>query len=163
MMPRYAWGIIVAVLFWYVLYYYWPPRQIAILQTTLAKFTFDLLLQRQPIVLYDRVSDWDELKRAWFPSNRSVVESVAAGETWSRNSYKYLLIQPVQDSEVLLYPPFKKLVDGRPPTDETLLSIKLKAAQILILPYRWYYCMPTSSYSQLGIHDLLTPWLPTVV
>lgn len=157
---RVVWIVVLLVIAWYVSYYYRPPKNLAVLQTTLPDFTFDLLLQRQPIVLYDRVADWDELKNAWFPSNRTVVEQRGGEDVWHRNTYKYLFIQPVQDTEIFLYPAHKKLVDGRPPVDETLLTVKLKGAQVLILPYRWHYCIPGNSYSVLGVHDLLTPWLP---
>lgn len=167
---RILWIAVLIVAAWYIMYYYRPPKQIAILQTTLPDFTFDILLQRQPIVLYDRVADWDELKKAWFPSNRTEVETnsnnanvvgATATDEWIRNYYKYLFIQPVQDTEIFLYPAHKKLREGRPPTDETLLTIKLKSAQALILPYRWHYCVPSKiTYSTFGIHDLLTPWLP---
>jgi len=159
---RILWIAVLIVAAWYILYYYRPPKHIAILQTTLPDFTFDILLQRQPIVLYDRIADWDELKKAWFPSNRTEVNMSAEviEDIWVRNYYKYLFIQPVQDTEIFLYPAHKKLSEGRPPTDETLLTIKLKGAQALILPYRWHYCVPKTSYSKFGVHDFLTPWLP---
>ena len=157
---RIVWLVVLGVSAWYILYYYRPPRQLAVLQTTLPEFTFDILLQRQPIVLYDRVADWDELKKAWFPSNRTVAYPMPAEDVWHRNYHKYLLLQPVQDTEIFLYPAHKKLIGGRPPTEETLLTVKLKAAQVLILPYRWHYCIPTTSYSVLAVHDFLTPWLP---
>jgi hypothetical protein len=61
----------------------------------------------------------------------------------------------------LLYPAKEKLLNGRPKDDAVLLSVKLKAHQGLILPYRWYYYLPTGTPVQtLGVHDYLTPWLP---
>jgi hypothetical protein len=156
--------IVVGLIIWYIGYYFRPPKHVAILQTSLAEFTLDLLIQRQPIVFSDAVADWRQLRTAWFAYHR-VEEGEGAKEPsteWTRNRYKYLLLQPHQDSEILLYPAFKKLnKEGRPPEDETLLAIKLKAHQIVVLPYRWFFYMPeTVPYGWMGAHDYITRWLP---
>lgn len=161
-MRRVVWVVFVAAVAWYILYYYRPPRETAVLQTTLDAFAFDILLQRQPVVLYDRIADLNDLKTHWFPRNRSEPHrDEDAAETWRRSSYKYLLLQPEQDTELFLCSATVKMKDGRPPTDAVLLTIKLKAGQGLILPYRWSYCLPVGvGVRCLGVHDWLTPWLP---
>lgn len=163
-MRRLVWGILALLLAWYILYYYRPPSETAVLQTTLADFAFDILLQRQPIVLYDRVANLEDLKTNWFPRNRCVsYRQEDTEEKWQRSSYKYLLLQPEQDTEMFLYPANKKLVQGRPASDEVLLTIKLKAGQCVLLPYRWHYCSVVGMGVRcLGVHDLLTPWLPRI-
>jgi hypothetical protein len=163
-MHRGVWLLGIVLIAWYILYYYRPPQDVAILQTTLADFSFDILLQRQPIVLYDRIAKMDELKALWFPRNKTVVYShVNTEDVWDRNVYKHFILQPEQDTEVFLYPANKKLVQGRPSVEDVLLTVKLKAGQGVILPYRWYYCVPSGvRYHAMGIHDLLTPWLPRI-
>jgi hypothetical protein len=154
--------VVVALIVWYIGYYFMPPKQVAILQTSLDEFTFDLLLQRQPIVFSDAVADWNALRSAWFRYNRVEQGSLDANvvSKWNQNRYKTLLLQPHQDSEILLYPAFKKLnKDGIPPQEDTLLAIKLKAHQIVALPFRWHFYVPeTVRYDWMGAHDYITRW-----
>lgn len=164
-MKWYVWLCIIIVV-WYIAYYYYPPRNVAILQTSLSEFTFDLLLQRQPIVLSESVTDWSSIKDAWFPSNRVDMyqESIRdeTSDTWRRNRYKYLLLQPYADTELILYPANKRMTsENVPPENEKLLAIKCKPYQIVILPYRWHFYIPKDvTYGWMGIHDWITRFLP---
>jgi len=162
-MKWYIWLILV-ISVWYIAYYYTSPRNIAILQTSLSEFTFDILLQRQPIVLSEQVSDITSLKDAWFSSNKVDVYQQSAREAdgWRKNKYKYLLLQPTESVEVILYPANKSMTgENVPPENETLLAIKCKPNQVIILPYRWHFFIPKdTSYIWMGVHDWITRFLP---
>lgn len=166
-MRWYLWVVLI-LLTWYIAYYYRSPRSIAILQTSLPEFSFDLLLQRQPIVISEQVSNLETLRDAWFPSNKTDLyqepERDAEGEggdIWRRNSYKYLLLQPQDNTEVILYPAGKKMTsENVPPSEEKLLAIKCKPNQVVILPFRWHFYIPNISYNWMGVHDWVTRFLP---
>lgn len=162
-MKWYHW-VILSILVWYILYYYRSPKNVSILQTTLPEFTFDMLLHRQPIMIYDKVNDITTLQGAWFPSNKVDIfqEPIRETDDWKKNKYKYLLLQPTTDTEVILYPAHKKLnTEHVPPEDETLLAIKCKSNQIVILPYRWHFFIPKEvPYLWMGVHDWITRFLP---
>jgi len=161
---RWYYWLILVVLIWYVLYYYTSPRKIAILQTSLPEFTFDILLHRQPIVLSEQISDIQTLKDAWFSSNKVDIyqQSVRETDDWKKNKYKYLLLQPVEATEVILYPANKSMTAEKvPPENEKLLAIKCKPNQVIILPFRWHFYIPKEqSYIWMGVHDWITRFLP---
>lgn len=176
--PSYwPWVLAIAVIVLYISYYYRHPKQLTILQTSLADFKLEFLQEKQPIVIHDRVASLDSLLSAWFPSKlfnprsgvSDIQESDAAG--WIRHRYKFTFIQPVnQPIEVLLYPASAKMdpATGAPPPDATLVAIQLEPNQVIILPYKIHSIIPTPSASATplptvrttGVHDLLTNVIP---
>lgn len=140
----------VALVAVYVSYYYRAPRTITILQATLGDFRLEMLQEKQPVVLQERVADMAALQAAWFPRTRRLARSPAIapppppnspGE-WQTNPYKILMIQPTPESgaqEVFLYraPSSAPLRRGAaPPPDATLVGIRLEPRQTLMLPHR---------------------------
>jgi|APGre2960657404_1045060.scaffolds.fasta_scaffold04313_1 hypothetical protein len=165
-MSKKVWALIVLliIMFVYVSYYYRSPSTVAILQSTLDEFELDMFLQKQPIVISDEVQQWESLKSAWFPSNKvDLFLESSPSDAWARNRYKYLLIQPYQSCEVMLYPANKKMnKENVPPEDETLLAIKMNPNQIIILPFRWHFTVSNgASYGWMGVHDWVTRFLPS--
>ena len=61
----------------YVSYYYRAPATITILQSTLADFRLEMLYEKQPVVLQERVADMASLHAAWFPRTRRLARSPA--------------------------------------------------------------------------------------
>ena len=61
--------MIIILLIIYIRYYYSYPKDVAILQTTLNEFTMQILTEKQPIVIQDKVQDITELRKAWFNTN----------------------------------------------------------------------------------------------
>jgi len=82
----------------YVGYYYRYPAERQILQTTLRNFDFQMLLQRQPVVIEDRVPDLSVLSQTWFPKNKKDVYAVAPG-SWARTQHKYTIIHAKEDAD----------------------------------------------------------------
>lgn len=162
-MSRLWWILIIIIVVVYLRYYYTYPKEVAILQTTLRNFTFDILREKQPLVLHDRVQSVDELRSTWFKHVMSshLLISADTHTTWQTNKYKYLLLHPSQSCEVLLYPASMKLHEGHPPDDATLIAIQLSENQILIIPRNMHWSVScVSNVRALGVHDYVTRFLP---
>jgi hypothetical protein len=154
----YAIVLIIAIV--YLSYYYRYPKEVAILQTTLNDFTLPALLEKQPVVFQDRIQDITEVRKAWFGYNITYNTTLEEG-VWVRNRFKHLLIQPETDTELLLYPPHLKMVDGAPDPEEHLVAMQLSAKQLLILPLHWKVYVPAGGHSLrvIGVHDLITMFI----
>lgn len=158
------WIILLIVVVLYLRYYYKFPKEVAILQTTLNSFTLDILREKQPVVIQDRVQDLNEIKNSWFkyvlPS--SLMFESDQHSRWYTNKYKYLILHPTSQCEVLLYPSTEKMDDtGVPPQDATLIAIQLAENQMLIIPYRMHSSIScVSQVHALGVHDYVTKLLP---
>lgn len=167
-MYKYVWLLAIALLIMYVMYYYKYPSETVILQTTLQEFKFDLLREKQPIVIQDRVADISALKSMWFTTNFVAVKTMyptsANNPVWNRNLFKYTLIQSHGDgTEVLLashsYNPKQPI-----PEDATIVAIQLAANQCLIIPFHMLYAVVNQDekqyYDVLEIDDIVTKLLP---
>ena len=154
---------VVILLYIYISYYYRYPSKVSIIQSYYDIFNLNLLQEKQPIVLDDTIEDIQKIKKAWFKWNYSKYYQMPdqVSEKWYKNQYKYLIIQPQESIELYLCPARIKLVNQAPPAEETLIIIKLKARQVLILPLHWNYMIQNyQPVYYLGVHDLLTPFLP---
>lgn len=158
------WIIVIIVAVLYVRYYFKFPKEVAILQTTLNNFTFDILREKQPVVIQDRVQDMNEIKRSWFKYifNSELSFDPDEYSRWYTNKYKYLILHPSQACEVLLYPANEKFdASGVPPENATLVAIQLAENQMLIIPYRMHSSISCPSHVRaLGVHDYITKFLP---
>lgn len=163
---KWYWILLVVLVVIYLSYYYRYPAEVAILQNTLSDMDLNALLQKQPIVVEDRVSNLQELAAAWFKYHyKTGVHHVAqTDESWARNRYRYLVIQPTQSAELMLYPPGKPMdASGTAPDPaETLLVIPLAPNQPCVLPLHWRFRFHDlgTEYSMVGVHDWLSWILP---
>lgn len=145
----------------YIGSYYRQPKDVHILQTSLNDFTFDMLREKQPIVIDDRVMSLDEIAKLWFRPNINTHFRLTHSELWHKNKYKYIVLQSEQEGDVYMYAPGKKMIQGLPDTEETLLAVHLLPGQLLMLPYRWWYHIPDRmAVSAIGVHDYITYVLP---
>lgn len=141
----------------YIASYFRPPKEIHILQSSLKDFTFDMLREKQPIVIDDRVMSLEEIAKLWFQPNINTQFRLAHSELWHKNKYKYLVLQAEQEGDIYMYPAGKKMINDLPDTEETLLAVHLLPGQMLILPYRWWYHIPDRmAVSAIGVHDYIT-------
>ena len=156
-------AIIVAclLLILYVRHYFNHPKERQVMQTSLKEFRFDQLLERQPLVIDDRVPGLEELSNMWFPHNKKQYFSTSTN-TWNRTSHKYtLVLHPTEPIEVLVLHPIGKLApDFSPSPEETLTAISLKPNQVLILPFHTTFLMDKEKGIILGVHDWITRFLP---
>jgi len=154
--------IIVIISIYYISWYYRLP-ELTLLQSSLNDFNLSLLLEKQPIIIQDRIKDFEPVCKAWFMSafTNYLTESATSVDNpiWNVNKYKYKLIHPSEDIEVGICS--SKLVDGIPPSDATLVIIKLKANMILILPYRIHYALMGNGDIPIAVvNDIVTYFLP---
>lgn len=153
--------LILIVLIIYIYSYYNYPRNISIIQTNLDRLNYDMLLEKQPLVIENNKTDLDQLKDNLFNMTISCLFYIEDTEEWQNNRYKYLVIQSIGDCEILIYSPFKKIIDGLPDNNEKLINIQIKNGQSLILPFHWkYYIEKNNKFNCLGIHNLITYFLP---
>ena len=150
----------------YVSYYYCYPPEVSVVQTSLENFSFQIFMEKQPIVVQDKIQDISEVRKAWFGANITFNDVLKNNELngapdWVRNRYKFLVLQPTEDTEIVLYPPHLKMIDGAPDPDEHLLAMRIRALQTLILPIHWrYHIAKNSAVKSIGVHDFVTPFLP---
>lgn len=147
----------------YIYSYYKYPQNISIIQTNLDILNYNILLERQPVVIENNKTDLEQLQNTLFSFTIKELFSIDNQSIWVNNRYKYVVFQSISDnSEILIYPPFKPLLpDNTPDTNENLINIQLNIGQCLILPFHWkYYIDKNNSYNCLGIHNLVTYFLP---
>jgi hypothetical protein len=127
------------------------------LQTNFNEFDFSLLLERQPLVIEDYTTDILTVIKSWFSSN--IVQDAFYNDKfdWNQNNHKFMFLYVLEDTEILLYPPTKKIINDIPDNSEPILAIQLKEMQSLIIPFKWYYNIKnTNSIKLYGIHDYIT-------
>lgn len=141
--------------------YYMSPKHVNILQSNLQHFTFDMLREKQPIVIDDRIVSLSELEKLWFKPNINTSFRLEYADVWHKNKYKYLVLQAEQEGDIYMHPPSGKMNGNVPDPEETLLAVHLLPGQILIIPYRWRYHIPERMVvSAIGVHDYATYVLP---
>lgn len=153
--------IIAIILILYACCYYIQPSSIVILQTTLSEFNFNLLLQKQPLVIGDKIIKINDLIKSWFSPNIISVHdfNIKNINNWILNKNKYLLLHSNENTEVLLLQGGKKLINNEPSEKETILAIKLYENQSLIVPFRWYYYCNTTNIKCFEINDYISIFL----
>lgn len=152
--------VLVVVVAWaYVRFAYKHPKRVLILQTSLADFDFKLLLEKQPIVVQDKVDEIKPIWDGWFKYNIKREFEITPDMVWIRNRYKHMLIHAIEDSEVLMCPPGCKHTNGVPDATEEVIAVKLYKGMSLIVPFRWYFTVDKSVHA-CGVHDLVTYILP---
>jgi hypothetical protein len=150
---------IVVILYIYISYYYRYSEEPTIIHSYEKLFQNNVMLEKRPIILLENEKSLEEIHKKNTPY---MIKKKLEYDTsnWVRNKYKYLYIQPTDTSELHLLQASKKLTeDGIPDKDETLITLKVKKNQIIILPYHWYYYTETPINS-VGVHDYISWILP---
>jgi hypothetical protein len=165
----YVWfAVVLVLLIIYISYYYRYPSGMSILQTTASNFYFDMLREKQPIVVQDPIADVDSLAKTWFGWNNQypfeLVSSDDSNVVWIRNKYKFTMLHSSEPCEILLSPAKSKIEsDNSISDDATIVAISLSARQVVIIPYRMHYAVIHAEKRKvhcIGIHDLVTYVLP---
>lgn len=131
-----------------------------ILQSSLKDFNFNMLFEKQPIVIQDRIEDIKPLWSNWFKYSIKSEFMITPEMEWIRNKNKYMLIHSLEDSEILLCTPRCHTVNNVPDVSEQVIAIKLYKNMSLIIPYRWYFTTDKPVHA-CGCHDIFTYFLPT--
>ena len=148
--------LIVILICIYIQYYYRYPKEIKVINVPINNFDTMLMLEKQPIIVIETTDTPRQFKKKYFDYllNASFNYKI---NTWIKNKSKYLLIKSETETELHLLPASKKLINGTPAFDETLITLVLKPDQIVILPFHWYYCSD-NSLELLGVNDYIS-WL----
>lgn len=146
--------LIAIITYVYISYYYRYPSNVKVLSAYDDNFNTALMLEKQPIVVVDSFKTIQEFKNANVPYLLSVQRTHDVN-IWLTNNTKYLFIKTDVESEIHLLPASKKLVNGSPSVDETLITLQIKPSQLIILPFKWHY-YSDNKLSLLGIHDYIS-------
>jgi hypothetical protein len=154
-----ACGLLLAAYLWS---YYRNPPHVSVLQTSLERFQIDALLQKQPLVVEDRVADLRELQHAWFRTN-FVSYATAVPGTWARVRSKWAVLHPREDAEILLCPASCTMTRDKgsapaPHPDAHLIAVPLKARQLVVVP-RNYHTHVTSDQVDVMLADDVLSWV----
>jgi hypothetical protein len=144
--------IISIIILFYAFCYYLFPTEISILQTNVNEFNFNNLTKRQPIVISDFIQDPEKIIECWFKFNFKSKLETTASDDWIHNNYKYLFINAIEDTEVIIHN--AKRTKENPSSDEKIIAIKLQKNQSLILPFKWKYY--GNNLDIWGIDDIIT-------
>lgn len=159
-MSRWFLFLLITFLVWvYVRFAYKVPARVMILQSSLADFDLKMLLEKQPIVIQDRVEDIQPIWNGWFRYNMKSPFEITPEMEWIKNRYKYMLLHGLEDGEVLLCSPGCKTTNGVPDPSEEVIAIKLYKGMSLLIPYRWHLAVAHKVFAN-GAHDLITYLLP---
>lgn len=134
------------------------------MQSHIRMFKPETLLQKQPLIIDDNDYTIAQLKSVYFNINISQQFIISANETWCKNKYKYLAIQATNGPcDLLLCNPNNIDKTQNIPYDSEdteIIEIQLSQGQIIIIPFNWLYLIADSTVDSIGIHDLITYFLP---
>jgi hypothetical protein len=154
--------ILIFVAIIYIYSYYKLPKELILLQTSLSRFQFDMLREKQPIVIHDRLPNLDAIHRLWFQTNRVSHTKYPENNPWQRNRYKYLVLHPKKDCEIMVVLGNTNLLEDGAPDPETAMPVvlQMKSDQMVILPFRSLWMSSASDIHAIGVHDWITYFLP---
>lgn len=146
-----------------IIIYHIHPNTIVINQTTIAKFNFNLLYQKNPIIISDHTPDLTIILNSWFNYNFISIQPLSTINTWKTNNSKYILIHNNNDSNIELHicNPNSKLENNIPTQNTKIITVNLSSHQFIILPYKWYY-YNENYINVFNINDLYTYALATL-
>ena len=130
----------------YARFYMTASSSFQILQTKLIGCTPELLSEKQPVVLIDRVVDHTDLLKTAFKYQfltSDPKQDTLPGARYVTTARFTLLFSAVQDTHVDL---------AHPKTQHNLVRIKLPAGMTLVVPPRWTFC-PGAAVSCIKLYD----------
>lgn len=140
-----------------IIIYHIHPNTIVINQTTIDKFNFNLLYQKNPLIISDHTPDLTTVLESWFKYNFISIQPSSLINTWKTNNSKYILIHNNNDSNIELHicNPNSKLENNIPKQNAKIITVNLSSHQFIILPYKWYY-YNENYINVFDINDLYT-------
>ena len=147
----------------YFQYAFRVSQNINIIQLNLEKINLDILYEKNPSVIYDRVMDPSDLLKNLFAYNyisaKDILVSFQEGNI-IKNMHKYAgLYNELANVEINIFHPSNIINESCTFQDlgpeAQYITIKLKKNQLLILPMFWlYHC--TYPLQTLQIHDIFS-------
>ena len=148
-----AWVAVFAVLAlalaWaYAAAYRRPRAGVEVIQTGLEGFSFDMLLDRSPLLVPEPVADLRALVDAWFGWNVVGPTTEASLPATAVNASKFLVAHAG---------PAKTPVEvTNPAHPDTVLRVLVPPHGVLVVPYLWSASFPEGGATVTPVDDLVT-------
>ena len=156
-MGTYLYAIIIVVIL-YIYSYYLFPKAVSVLQTSADRFTTNMLLEKQPVVVEESFDFFDTQMSSWY-FHKNITSSYDI-DIWQKNKFKYLGFYSVFPCELLACPGLDS-----PEKSASIIAFKMLPGQTVFLPFHWSYSVipktdTTVPLKVVGVHDLVTFFLP---
>jgi|TARA_Y100000385_G_scaffold252112_1_gene275350 hypothetical protein len=147
--------IIISVIF----IYHINNNTITINQTTINKFDFYLLYQKNPLIISDHIPDLTTILESWFKYN--YISKIQFTNNWKLNNSKYLLLHNNSDTDIEIHicNPNTKIENNIPTQNAKIITINLSSLQFIIIPYKWFYYNDNINTNMFNINDHYTKLL----
>ena len=139
--------------------YHINTNTITINQTTINKFDFYLLYQKNPLIISDHIPDLTTILESWFKYN--YISKIQFTNNWKLNNSKYLLLHNNSntDIEIHICNPNTKIENNIPTQNAKIITINLSSLQFIIIPYKWFYYNDNINTNMFNINDHYTKLL----
>ena len=146
-----------------IIIYHIHKNTIIINQTTIDKFDFYLLYQKNPLVISDHIPSLQLILDSWFKYN-FIYKDDNNIPKWKLNTAKYTLLHNNNETNIEIHTchPNIKLINNIPTSESKIITISLSSHQFIILPYKWYYFNDNKNVTIFNIHDVYTKLLTTL-
>tara|TARA_B100001778_G_scaffold330978_1_gene334453 strand:- start:66 stop:560 length:495 start_codon:yes stop_codon:yes gene_type:complete len=147
--------IIISIIF----IYHINNNTITINQTTINKFDFYLLYQKNPLIISNHIPDLTTILESWFKYN--YISKIQFTNNWKLNNSKYLLLHNNSDTDIEIHicNPNTKIENNIPTQNAKIITIKLSSLQFIIIPYKWFYYNDNINTDMFNINDYYTKLL----
>jgi len=153
--------ILIVIISLYVYSNYKYPTNVSIIQTNLDELKFNILLEKQPVIIENNKTDLEQLQKSLFSFMNYSLYDLEESDEWHKNRFKYLVLQSTSDnSEIYIFPPYIKFDESSPEFEGDITNVQLSFGQCIILPFHWKYLIKKNNYMCLGVHNMATYLLP---
>lgn len=145
-----------------IIIYHIHKSSIVINQTTIDKFDFYLLYQKNPLVISNNIPSLQLILDSWFKYN--YIYQDTNNPKWKLNKSKYTILHNNNETniEIHICHPNIKIINSIPSSNSKIITINLSMNQFIVLPYKWYYFNDNDNVTIFNIHDLYTRLLSTL-
>lgn len=145
-------AIVVVIALSLAVVYRRPRSGLEVMQTDVAGFRFDMLLDHQPVLIAEPVASLEDVLRAWFRWN--IVGGVTMSPPLLRNAAKYLVVHHVGTTLEKV-----ALEVTNPAHPDSVLRVLMPPRSLMIVPYLWtVQPFPPEAFAVVPVDDVVT-WL----
>lgn len=132
--------LIIMVIYLYVSYYIKVNPSLTLMQSGIQNIDFDMLYNKTPIVVTDRIVDVHDILSTIFKYQYSFISSPMNKTSWLRNSHKFMIVSVRTDQTIQVAHPHAKVGEG----NYEFIDVVMRKHQIIILPFGWWISAPSS-------------------
>lgn len=149
--------IIIIVLICHIRFYTKTHPSLTILQSTIDKVDFEMLNNKIPIIITDRVVNIQDVFTTIFNYQYTFINQINKSKSWEQNSSKFMIASPDTNQTIKIAHPKSNLRDGK----YEYVDIVLQKNQILILPYGWWIL--TNNYPLFVLDDVFSKMISYIL